>query len=209
MEFSLDFGRNFCIIDSMRRLILASTSPRRSEALKKLDIPFISVANNVDEGEETKNLKMYPEDFAVYLSKRKAETVCEKYPRDFVMGMDTIVALDGEIIGKPRDDEDAVGMLWKLNGIWHRVLTGITLLNKKMCYKESKLVKTHVKFKRNKKRFIVAYVEKGESLDKAGGYGIQSEGKSLVEKINGDYSNVVGFPEGTVLEMLKKVEIVE
>ena len=208
-EFFLDFGQNFCIIDSMKKLILASASPRRKEALKKLHIPFLSIPNNVDEEKETKNLKIHPEDFALYLSKKKAETVSTRYPADFILGMDTIVVLDEEIIGKPKDKKDAIGMLWKLNGRWHRVITGITLVNEKMLYKESKRVITDVKFFRHKKTFIKEYVAKGESLDKAGGYGIQLEGRYLVEKIKGDYSNVVGFPEETVLGMLKRAEIIE
>lgn len=191
----------------MKRLILASASPRRKEALKRLNIPFIAAVYNIDETEEIKKPKMSPKRVALYLSKKKAEIVSEKYPSDFILGMDTIVVLNNEIIGKPKDKKDALRMLWRLNGKWHKVITGVTLINKETGYEKTEAVKTEVKFLRHKKDFIKQYVSKGESLDKAGAYGIQSEGKHLVEKVKGDYSNVVGFPEKTVLRMLKRANL--
>lgn len=191
----------------MKKLILASASPRRKEALRKLNIPFLSVSNNLNERREIEKLEMTPDEVALRLSERKAETVAGEYPDDFVLGMDTIVVLNGEIIGKPEDEEDAVRILMKLNGGWHTVITGITLINKKKGYQDSVAVKTDVKFFKHNRSFIEEYVSKGESDDKAGAYAIQSEGKHLVEEIRGDYSNVVGFPEKTVLEMLEKAGI--
>jgi len=187
----------------MEKLILASASPRRKEALRKLGIPFESVSSNLDEGRDTETLKMAPHNLALYLAKKKATLVSEQFPNNFVLAMDTIVVTDERIIGKPKDSDDAIAMLKLLNGKRHKVVTGITLINVKMDYDESKSVETQVTFLKHSENFLRQYVAKGESLDKAGAYGIQSEGKTLVKKINGDYSNVVGFPEKTVLEMLK------
>ena len=192
----------------MNRLILASDSPRRKEGLRRLQIPFHSVSNNIDENKETENLEIPPDEIALYLSFKKALSVTEDYPDDFVLGMDTIVVLDGEIIGKPKDDNNAMTILSKLNGKWHSVITGVTLINKKKGYQDKKISKTDVKFLEHTEDFIKGYVLKGESLDKAGAYGIQSEGKHLVEKIKGDFSNVVGFPEKTVIKMLERAELV-
>ncbi len=192
----------------MKRLILASASPRRKKALKKLNIPFLSVSNNIDERKEIENLEMIPEDAALYLSRRKAEITSKEFPDDFVLGMDTIVVLNSEIIGKPKDDKDAVTILWKLNGSWHTVITGVTLINKKKGYEDNGISKTKVKFIKHNLDFIKKYVAKGESFDKAGAYAIQSDGKHLIEEIKGDYSNVVGFPEKTVIKMLERAGLV-
>ncbi|MCK4584952.1 septum formation protein Maf [candidate division WOR-3 bacterium] len=192
----------------MKRLILASASPRRKKALKKLNIPFLSVSNNIDERKEIENLEMIPEDSALYLSRRKAEITSKEFPDDFVLGMDTIVVLNSEIIGKPKDDKDAVTILWKLNGSWHTVITGVTLINKKKGYEDNGISKTKVKFIKHNLNFIKKYVAKGESFDKAGAYAIQSDGKHLIEEIKGDYSNVVGFPEKTVIKMLERAGLV-
>lgn len=191
----------------MSLLLLASNSPRRISALKRLKIPFRSIPNNVDESKETENLNMSPEKTAIFLSSKKANVVSEKFPENFVLGMDTIVVVDNKIIGKPEDNKEAVKILMELNGRWHTVITGSTLINKAMDYHQKRVTKTRVKFVDHTKKFIEDYVAKGESLDKAGGYAIQSRGKELMEKIRGDFSNVVGFPEKDTLEMLKKIDI--
>ncbi len=190
----------------MKRIILASTSPRRKDALDELNIPYLSVMIDLDESKEIEGLEMNPEEVALYLSHRKAKFVANGFPDEFVLGMDTIVVLDNEIIGKPKDDRDAVRILAKLNGRWHTVMTGVTLINQEKEYEDKELTKTEVKFARYCIEFIEEYVSKGESSDKAGAYAIQGEGKRLVEDIKGDYSNVVGFPKKTVMEMLRKAK---
>ena len=187
----------------MHKLILASQSPRRIEALHLLKIQFLPIPNTIDESAEIERFDKNPEETALHLSKRKAESISKKYPDCYILGMDTIVVFQNEIIGKPKNEKNAIEMLMRLNGKWHSVITGITLLQKNSNYSDSKTIKTDVKFLELTKDFIENYVSLGESLDKAGGYGIQSEGKHLVEKINGDYSNIVGFPEDSVISMLK------
>ena len=150
----------------MKRLILASASPRRKKALKKLNIPFLSVSNNIDERKEIEKLKLTPEEAALYLSRRKAEITSKEFPDDFVLGMDTIVVLNSEIIGKPKDDKDAVTILWKLNGSWHTVITGVTLINKKKGYEDNGISKTEVKFFKHSMDYIKKYAQRVNPLTK-------------------------------------------
>jgi septum formation protein len=188
----------------MPKLILASTSPRRRDALKQLGISFTPVANHIDEKKEIENSVATPETIALHLSHLKAQAVASRYPQDFILGMDTLVAVENDLIGKPAGEKDAARMLRQLSGIWHRVITGLTLCNKERRYLQQEVVCTRVKFRNLSEQCIREYLAVGESLDKAGAYGIQSAGKRLVEKVDGDLSNVVGFPEHTVLAMLKQ-----
>jgi septum formation protein len=191
----------------MHKIILASQSPRRIDALHRLKIPFQSIPNTIDEREAIENSGTEPEEIARSLSERKARTISQRYPDIFVLGMDTIVVFNNVIIGKPKSQKEATEILLKLNGKWHSVITGITLIHGILEYFDSRTIKTEVKFLNHTKDFIEKYVSLGESLDKAGGYGIQSQGKRLVEKVHGDFSNVVGFPEETVISMLKNAGI--
>ena len=186
----------------MPTLILASNSPRRKDALKRLQIPFIVVQNTINEKKESARSHGDPESVARYLSYCKAEAVANRYPDHFILGMDTIVVINQQVIGKPYSEDDALNILRELSGNWHTVITAITLCNKKKDYTKSRAVHTKVKFNRLSEDQIKEYVATGESLDKAGAYGIQSAGSFLVEKIDGDFSNVVGFPEQTVISML-------
>ncbi len=193
----------------MKKLILASTSPRRINSLLQLHIPFLSIPNNVNERQEIQGLDMTATETALYLSLKKAKSVSEKYPDNYVLALDTIIVIDNEIIGKPDNENNALQILMKLNNRWHSVITGVTLMNVSNEFLAQTAKKTDVKFGKHTEVFLGEYVLKGESLDKAGAYGIQSEGKHLVEEIRGDYTNVVGFPEQTVVGMLKKAKIIE
>ncbi len=186
----------------MPTLILASNSPRRKDALKRLNIPFIPVQNTIDEEKESEQSHGDPESVARYLSYLKAESVANRYPNHFILGMDTIVVINERIIGKPHSEDDALNILRELSGDWHIVITAITLCNKEKDYTKSRAVRTKVKFYELSEDQIKEYVATGESFDKAGAYGIQSAGGFLVERIDGDFSNVVGFPEQTVITML-------
>lgn len=188
----------------MPKLILASTSPRRKDALERLGIPFMVVPNNIDEEMGSSDLNEDPEKVALHLSRLKAESVAPHYPHHFILGMDTLILINGRIIGKPRNEDDALGILRALSGNWHRVITGITLYNAENEYLRQCAASSEVKFRDLSENEIKVYIALGESLDKAGGYGIQSEGKQLVEEVIGDISNVVGFPEKPVLSMLKQ-----
>lgn len=191
----------------MPTLILASNSPRRKQALRRINIPFLAVPNHINEEDEMQSVEEDPETVALYLSRRKAESVSHQYPDRFILGMDTIVAKDGRVIGKPTDEEDAFRILSELNGRWHTVITGVTLLNSQRGYFDTLSVHTKVKFKEFSAEEVRSYLKTGESLDKAGAYGIQSKGGALVETIEGDFSNVVGFPESAVLAMLEQAGI--
>lgn len=168
-------------------IILASQSPRRQELLKLITNDFEIKVSNVD---ETLPSGISPKDAVLYLSKIKAEPF--KNHSDIIIGADTVVALDGKILGKPKNDENAREMLKFLSGKAHSVFTGVTLIKGDITRSFS--VETKVKFFDLTDEEIDEYIKTGEPADKAGAYGIQGYGSLLVEKIDGDYFNVVGLP---------------
>lgn len=168
-------------------IILASQSPRRQELLKLITNDFEIKVSNVD---ETLPSGISPKDAVLYLSKIKAEPF--KNGSDIIIGADTVVALDGKILGKPKNDENAREMLKFLSGKAHSVFTGVTLIKGDITRSFS--VETKVKFFDLTDEEIDEYIKTGEPVDKAGAYGIQGYGSLLVEKIDGDYFNVVGLP---------------
>lgn len=168
-------------------IILASKSPRRKELLSLITNNFEVKSADTDE--------TLPEGISAfeavkYLSRIKAEPF--KNDTDTVIGADTVVETDGEILGKPGGEKDAVNMLKKLSGKWHSVFTGVTVITPDN--ESTFCVRTRVKFLKLSEKEIADYVGTGEPLDKAGAYGIQGKGALLVEKIDGDYYNVVGLP---------------
>ena len=180
-------------------LILASKSPRRKELLGLITTDFIIKAADAD---ETLPKGISPEEAVLYLSKIKAQAVNNGI--DTVIGADTIVVLDGEILGKPADDEEAFSMLKRLSGREHSVFTGVTILSpnaERSFYKETK-----VKFCRLSEAEIRDYVNTGECRDKAGAYGIQGFGSRFVEGVSGDYFNVVGLPVSALYHELAKLD---
>lgn len=179
-------------------LILASNSPRRKELLSLITIDFTVRSADVD---ETLPEGISPEDAVVYLSELKARAVFNGV--DTVLGADTVVVLDGKILGKPRDDDEAYSMLRALSGRKHFVYTGVTLLHPK---KSSGFFReTEVYFNELSDEEIWAYIKTGECRDKAGAYGIQGYGSRFVSKINGDYFNVVGLPVSAVYQAIKEL----
>ena len=176
-------------------LILASQSPRRRELLKFIDEDFIIKSAEVD---ETLPQDITPENAVLYLSKIKAEPF--KSDSDTVIGADTVVAIDGKILGKPNDENEAIAMLRLLSGREHSVFTGVTIL--KSDKEKSFFVETKVKFFELSDKMIYEYIKTGEPFDKAGAYGIQGCGCLLVEKIDGDYFNVVGLPVAKLNRLL-------
>ena len=168
-------------------IVLASKSPRRSELLKFITEDFIVKTANVD---ETLPEGISPAEAVLYLSKIKAEPF--RNNNDTVIGADTVVAIDGKILGKPADKEDARAMLKLLSGREHSVFTGVTLIKGEK--EESFFCETKVKFYDLSNEMIESYISTNEPFDKAGAYGIQGFGCLLVEGINGDYFNVVGLP---------------
>ena len=185
---------------NQKRLILASTSPRRKEILSSSGLLFEVVPSDY---EEDMTLAMEPKNLAKYLSKRKAETVANKYPDSVVIGADTFVEFEGEVLGKPHTKEKAKETLHRLNGRIHSIITGFTVIDASNAKCISQAVETKVVFKRSTDKEIDEYIATGEPLDKAGSYAIQGIGKSLVERIEGDYNNIVGLPLDALLNVLK------
>jgi septum formation protein len=181
------------------KLILASASPRRKEILSNMGYEFEVNPSGV---EEVVHHHMTPEETATDLARQKAEDIARRYPEDLVMGADTIVVLDDTVLGKPLDNDDAVRMLRELRGREHQVITGVALIQgqKEHCFS----VTTRVWMIDSSEELLSAYVLSGEPLDKAGSYGIQGKGALLVEKIDGDYFNVVGLPIQKIARLLEK-----
>ena len=178
-------------------LILASASPRRREILSSMGYEFQVVPSGVD---EIVYPHRTPEETAEDLARQKAEDIAKRFPEDLVLGADTIVVLDGQVLGKPTDTEDAVRMLQELSGREHQVITGVALVGggEEHCFS----VTTKVWMMDAPDDMISAYVSSGEPMDKAGSYGIQGKGAMLVEKIEGDYFNVVGLPIQKIARVL-------
>lgn len=181
-------------------LVLASKSPRRCELLKLITEDFVIKSADVD---ETLTKDISPKDAVLYLSAIKAEPF--KNDIDVVIGADTVVAIDGKILGKPSDNENARQMLKMLSGKTHSVFTGVTIITPDI--KKSFFNETKVKFFELSDKDIDEYISTGECADKAGAYGIQGKGCLLVEKIEGDYFNVVGLPVSKLNAELKKAEV--
>ena len=182
------------------KLILSSNSPRRKELLAGLDIPFeVRVVKGIDES--------FPDDLptdeiAEFVSKKKAAAYAVAED-EIVITADTIVVLDGEVLGKPRDLDDAAAMLRRLSGRTHRVITGVTLKNE--VKQTSFSVVSEVTFKSLSDDEISYYVHRYQPLDKAGAYGIQEWiGYVGVTSLSGSYFNVVGFPVQRIYEVLRK-----
>ena len=179
-------------------IILASKSPRRKELLSLCGLEFEIKPADAD---ETLPLGITPKEAVEMLSRIKAEPL--RNGCDIIIGADTVVALDGVIMGKPRDEKDAFDMLRALSGRTHGVYTGVTLLKgeKTLTFSE----KTDVEFYPLSDEEINEYIATGEPLDKAGAYGIQGKGGLLIRGISGDYNNVVGLPVARLLRELKKL----
>ncbi len=170
------------------KIILASGSPRRKEILHSAGYEFEVRTSSAD---ETLPKNISPEEAVMYLAQIKGDAI-KSEDDEIVISADTVVVLDGEILGKPKDISDAHRMLTALSGRTHSVLTGVCIRNK-----EKKTVfyeNTEVEFWNLTQEEISDYIKTGEPFDKAGGYGIQGKGAMLVKKINGDYLNVVGLP---------------
>jgi septum formation protein len=177
-------------------LILASGSPRRAEILRSAGWEFTVVVADID---ETPRADEKPADYVERLALAKARVVAAKYPGRLVLGADTTVVVDEAILGKPTDPEDARGMLRRLSGRWHQVLTGVSLIRTGESADERVTHQlTEVKFASLSAAEIDAYVATGEPMDKAGAYAVQGLGAVFIEEIRGDYWNVVGLPVSLV-----------
>ena len=172
------------------QIILASQSPRRLELLERMGISHFDIIPA--KGEERADPNLTPEQLVEELSRQKAAEIAANHPDALIIAADTVVAVDGTVLGKPRDRDDAVRMLQTLSGREHTVYSGLTV-----CWQGRSVTQheaTAVRFRPLTLDDIHHYVSTGEPMDKAGSYGIQGYGCTLVEGISGDYYNVVGLP---------------
>jgi septum formation protein len=208
-------------------LILASSSPRRQELLREIGIPFQVHAANINEDQ---NAGEAPIEYALRLAREKAQAVAAQYPQSYVLGADTIVVLNGEVLGKPRDQKDAARMLRLLSGRMHEVTTAVSLIAPSTVAQstappntpqkatpseiapsliapgtlaETRASTTKVYFREIAEAEIQQYVAGGEPMDKAGAYAIQGGASRWTDRIEGEFSNVVGLPLSLVTEMLE------
>lgn len=186
-------------------IILASGSPRRKELMEIMGLPFTVCVSNAEENVDT---DLPPYFIVEQLSLLKASEVAARIKAEgkegLVIGADTVVVFDGAILTKPENALDAKNMLASLSGKWHSVLSGVTVMNTKTAKSETFYVETKVHFTELTEETIEAYVATGEPLDKAGSYGIQGKGSMFVDKIEGDYFNVVGLPVCKLAAVLKE-----
>ena len=188
----------------MKTLILASASPRRRELLQQAGAVFEVIPAK---GEEH-TTKDAPKDIVQELALKKAQEVAAAAPEgSLVLAADTVVAFDGKVLGKPKDPKDAAGMLTILSGNTHSVFTGVAVLDQEKNPVLNFYEETKVTMYPMSPEEIEAYVKTGEPMDKAGAYGIQGKCAIHIEKIQGDYNNVVGLPIAAIYQRLKKIGI--
>ena len=184
-------------------LVLASASPRRRSILQQLGVAFDVIPSGV---EEKRTSGEPPAAFAGRMAALKAKDVAERLGsegnRCFVLGADTIVVIDEQVLGKPANDEEARGMLLRLCGRTHEVITAVALVRAGESLQRDLLVSTRVSFRSLDASAVARYVSSGEGRDKAGSYAIQGLGVGLVSEIDGSYSNVVGLPAVQTIELL-------
>ncbi len=189
----------------MKKIILASASPRRQELIGRL-IPDFKVMT--DDSPEEVIMGERPEETVKRLAKQKAENVAKEITDDaVVIAADTMVALDGQVLGKPCDEKEAYNMLKMLSGNTHQVYTGVAVIDTKSGRIINEYETTGVKFRTLLDDEIKAYIKSGEPMDKAGAYGIQELGALFIQGIEGDYFNVVGLPLCRLGRILKEMGI--
>ena len=182
-------------------VVLASASPRRQELLRNAGIEFVVHPANVPEIPHDGELAQA---FAERMAREKALAVLAERPDDLILGADTVVVVDGEILGKPRDAEDAARMLRLLSGRQHEVITGVCIAGPGLGAGNTRSETTVVVMNTLSEDDIHSYVATGEPRDKAGAYAIQGMASRWISRIEGDYCNVVGLPVALVWRMLNK-----
>ncbi len=185
-------------------IILASASPRREEILRTLQCPIQIVPSGIDEAQCRGGSAS---DYVTKLAELKAAEVARRFQNGLVIGADTVVVVDNHILEKPHDVTEAKGMLNTLSGRWHHVLTGVCLIRSDTSDQRSGCEATRVKFATIQPDEIGWYVMTGEPMDKAGAYAIQGVGALFIERIEGDYLNVVGLPLRLVYRLAAELAI--
>tara|TARA_B100000212_G_scaffold268995_1_gene208377 strand:- start:79 stop:663 length:585 start_codon:yes stop_codon:yes gene_type:complete len=190
-------------MDKSYKIILASQSPRRAEILRMIGVNFKVDSSNIN---EEMNQKIEQNEIAIILSKAKAEKISQKYPNNIIIGADTIVVYNEKILGKPKDKNESKKMLKALSGNCHKVITGVTIMNKKLGVLKTFSETTKVFVKKIPRNQIEFYVNNYNTLDKAGSYGIQEWFSVWIKKINGCYYNVMGLPVSKLHKHLAEIE---
>jgi septum formation protein len=190
-----------CAPPGLEPLVLASASPRRAEILRAVGWPFTTSGADID---ETRAPAEDPVEYVERLALAKAEAVAARGP-DLVLGADTVVTIDGLVLGKPRDEEDARRMLRCLSGRWHEVLTGVAFVRTRSPQRLVAHERTRVKFAAVSEAEIDWYIATREPMDKAGAYAVQGRAALFIEKIEGDYWNVVGLPVRRVYSLAQRL----
>jgi septum formation protein len=184
------------------RIILASASPRRAQLLKQIGVDFELAPGQIQERPHPDEA---PPDYITRIARAKVIAIARKRDSGLVIGADTVVVLDGQMLGKPEDENAARNMVRQLSGRWHAVMTGVALYDVASRNEVADFDKTLVKFAQLTDREIEWYVRTGEPMDKAGAYGIQGFGGLLVEEIAGNYYNVVGLPLPLVYRLARRL----
>ena len=190
-----------CIVE-VPHLVLASASPRRSALLSQIGLTFKIHPSDIVEPPPNVHTNKPVSEVTQELALLKATSVTQYYDHGLIIGADTLVSLDGELLGKPADDADALVMLSRLSGTCHEVVTGVALIDAATGRYRVWAETTHVYFRQLHAAEITAYIESGEASDKAGAYGIQGRGAAFVRRIEGCYFNVVGLPLASLVEHL-------
>lgn len=181
-------------------MILASASPRRKELLSFVINHFTINPADID---ETVNVDETPKEYVSRMAREKAKEIVKLYPNETVIGCDTTVVLDNEIMGKPIDQKDAYNMLEKLSGTTHKVMTAVCVITPEETYEHVEVV--DVLFYDLDDEEITSYIKTGEPMDKAGAYGIQGKASVFVKEIKGDYFSIVGLPVGYLNQLFKQL----
>ena len=190
-------------MDDNYKIILASQSPRRAEILRMIGVNFKVDSSNIN---EEMNQKIEQNEIAMNISKAKAEKISQKYPNNIIIGADTIVVYNEKIFGKPKDKNESRKMLKALSGDCHKVITGVTIMNKKLGVLKNFSESTKVFVQTIPTKQIEFYVNNYNTLDKAGSYGIQEWFSVWIKKINGCYYNVMGLPVSKLYKHLTEIE---
>ena len=185
--------------------ILASASPRRKELLRSVGLKLKIIPAHVD---ETHINGESPQTHVRRLSSDKATVIADQHPKALVLGADTIVVIDGRILGKPKNKSQARAMLERLSNRQHIVFTGFTIVSAGSGISKTKVVRSAVRFKKISPEEMDWYVNCDEPYDKAGGYAVQGKGAYFIKAIRGSYTNVIGLPLCEVLEELKRIDAV-
>lgn len=184
-------------------MILASNSPRRKEILENFGFNLKIITKNIEEISDKKNIT----DKIMDIANKKVLVVAKDYPNEYVVGSDTVVVIDNEILGKPKNEIEIYNMLKKLSNREHEVITSFSLVNISKNLSISDFEISKVQFKNISDEDIKWYIGTKEPFDKAGAYGIQGKGSYFVEKIQGDFFSIMGFPIGKFVRTLNKIGI--